>query len=254
MRGNKKQTLALHHPRIRNFCWNFFCEGRQVLKGDVGWVLKQWFLMALPSKWSGPTPSLWHSSANKQHGHIHIHVRSPSWLILLPHLCLCTVLAQFPAASEAQTQLSALLCCTAKPSPCWTNAADGQLACPVEHWVKADVLMKCSVSSCRRHSIGKEAATLCDEAVAKVTTFFLLEKSRVNKHVNRLKSHVNCWWTYSGYLDDKVSLFQDLNFLWRIKNIICCDLRQLQLDNLTFRYLLSFCIALPCRVWRHPFS
>lgn len=163
-----------------------------------------------------------------------------------------SVLAQFPAASEAQMQLSGLLGCTAEPSPCWTNAADRQLACPGECWVKADVLMKCSVSSCRRHLIGKEASMLCDEAVARVTTFFLLEKSRVNKHVNRLKSHVNCWWTYSGYLDDKVSLFQDLNFLWCVKNIIWSDLRQLQLDHLSFRSIFSFCITLPCRVWRHP--
>lgn len=164
--------------------------------------------MAVPSKWSGPTPSLWHSSANKQHGHIHIPHEEPLLAHPAPTALPSTALAPFPAASEAQMQLSALLGCTAKPSLCWTNAADGQLACPGEHWVKADVLMKCSVSTCRRHSIGKEASVLCDEAVAKVTTFFLVEKSRVNKHVNRLKSHVNCWWTYSGYLDDKVSLFQ----------------------------------------------
>lgn len=90
---------------------------------------------------------------------------------------------------------------------------------------------------CRRHLIAKEASAPRDEAVAKVTIFFLLEKNQVNKHVNRLKSHVNCWWTYSGYLDDKVSLFQDLNFLWHVKNIICCDLRQL--DHLSFRSVFS---------------
>lgn len=113
---------------------------------------------------------------------------------------------------------------------------------------------------CGRHLIAKEASAPCDEAVAKVTTFFLLEKSQVNKHVNRLKSHVNCWWTYSGYLDDKVSLFQDLNFLWRVKNIICCDLRQLQLDFLSFRSIFSLftllflagCEGIPCSygTWR----